>query len=59
MSVRLPDDVSGPVRLSVRLRYRNFPAHLLRDLGVPELVAKLRIADLHDYQTDVEVDVAQ
>jgi Cytochrome c554 and c-prime len=51
--VRVPPDAKGPVRLSVRLRYRNFPAHLLRDLGVPELVPKLRIVDVHTFEREV------
>lgn len=54
--VRVPEDAKGPVQISVRLRYRNFPAHFLRDLGVGDLVPKLRIADLHEYQAKVEVD---
>ncbi len=51
--MRVPADVAGPIALSVRLRYRNFPAHLLRDLGVPELVEKLRIIDVKTYEATV------
>lgn len=53
--IRVPDDATGPMELSVRLRYRNFPAHLLRDLGVPELVEKLRIIDVKTYEATVAV----
>jgi hypothetical protein len=51
--VRLPENAVGPVALSVRLRYRNFPAHLLRDLGVPQLVEQLRIVDVETYEASV------
>jgi hypothetical protein len=51
--VRLPDDATGPLHVSVRLRYRNFPAHLLRDLGAAALVDKLRILDVHTYEGEV------
>lgn len=54
--VEIPGDIRGPLLLSVRLRYRNLPPHLLRDLGIPQLRAKLRIADIQRYQALIAVD---
>jgi Cytochrome c554 and c-prime len=51
--IDVPQDASGPLKLSVRLRYRNFPGHFLRDLGVGRYVAKLRIVDLTTYEGEV------
>jgi len=53
--VRVSLDTQGPLLLSVRLRYRNLPPHLLRDLGIPQLRPKLRIADIQDYQAAIPV----
>jgi Cytochrome c554 and c-prime len=51
--VCVPADATGPLKLSVRLRYRNFPAHFLRDLGVPDVIPKLRIVDIKTYEANV------
>ena len=53
--VKIPSDAAGPLKVSVKLRYRNFPAHLLRDLGIPDLVPKLRTIDLTSYQGEVAI----
>ncbi len=53
--IRIPDGTAGPLALSVRLRYRNFPPHLFREIGVPDLRAKLRIVDMHAYETPIAV----
>ena len=53
--VKIPPDAPGPLKVSVKLRYRNFPPHFLRDLGVPKLVEKLRTIDLTTYQDEVTV----
>jgi hypothetical protein len=37
----------------VRLRYRNFPSHLLKEIGIPEYREKLRIVDMQTYQSTV------
>jgi Cytochrome c554 and c-prime len=55
-NVHVPADVVGPLRVSVKLRYRNFPPHFLRDLGVPDLVQKLRTIDLTSYQNKVAIE---
>ena len=49
--VRIPESTPGPIALSVRLRYRNFPPHLLKEIGIPEYRAKLRIVDMQSYET--------
>jgi hypothetical protein len=53
--VRIPQDTRGPLLLSVRLRYRNLPPHLLRDLGIAQLQSKLRIADIQVYRAKIAV----
>ncbi len=53
--VKVPRDAQGPLKVSVKLRYRNFPAHFLREIGVPNLVEKLRTVDLTSYQGEVAV----
>lgn len=53
--IRVPADATGPLKLSVRLRYRNFPAHFLRDLGVAEVIPKLRIVDMKTYEGNVSL----
>jgi hypothetical protein len=53
--VKVPSDAAGPLKLSVKLRYRNFPAHFLRDIDVPDLVPKLRTIDLTNYSVEVPV----
>ena len=35
--IAVPDDVQGPLTLSVRFRYRNLPPHLLAAIGVGDL----------------------
>jgi len=47
--VGVPAHARGPLTLSVRLRYRNLPPHLLRDLGIGHLRPKLRIVDMQEY----------
>ncbi len=54
--VKIPPDAAGPLKVSVKLRYRNFPAHFLRDIGVPNLVEKLRTIDLTTYQSEVAIE---
>jgi len=54
-AIALPADLAGPVKLSVRLRYRNFPPHFLRDIGVGDLTGKLRTIDLQTYQDAIAV----
>lgn len=51
--ISVPQGVSGPLKLSVRLRYRNLPPHLMRDLSLPELRSKLRIIDVQTYQAQI------
>jgi hypothetical protein len=53
--VRIPADATGPLALSVRLRYRNFPPHLLKEIGIPEYRSKLRIVDMQTYETKITV----
>ena len=53
--VKVPPDATGPLKISVKLRYRNFPPHFLRDIGVPDLVEKLRTIDLTNYQGEVAI----
>ena len=48
--VNVPSDARGPLHLSVRLRYRNLPPHLLKELGIPDLRPKLRIVDMEEYE---------
>ena len=45
----------GFLSLSVRLRYRNFPPHLLKEIGIPEYRAKLRIVDMQSYEAKIPV----
>jgi Cytochrome c554 and c-prime len=54
-NILVPYDATGPLKLSVRLRYRNFPGHFLRDLGLARYVSKLRIVDMNTYEGDVRV----
>jgi hypothetical protein len=53
--IRIPEGTSGPLALSVRLRYRNFPPHLLKEIGIPEYREKLRIVDMQSYETKIPV----
>jgi nitrate/TMAO reductase-like tetraheme cytochrome c subunit len=53
--VKVPADAAGPLLVSVKLRYRNFPPHFLRDIGVADLVEKLRTVDLTSYSAEVAV----
>jgi cytochrome c554/c'-like protein len=53
--VRIPAGATGPLALSVRLRYRNFPPHLLKEIGIPEYRSKLRIVDMQTYETTIAV----
>jgi hypothetical protein len=53
--IGIPADAKGPLSLSVRLRYRNLPPHLLKELGIPELRPKLRIVDMQGYQSAISV----
>ena len=53
--VKIPSDATGHLKVSVKLRYRNFPPHFMRDIGVPKLADKLRTIDLTTYQGEVAV----
>ncbi len=53
--VRIPEGTEGPLALSVRLRYRNFPPHLLKEIGIPDYRSKLRIVDMQTYETTITV----
>ncbi len=53
--MRVPDEAVPPLRLRVRLRFRNFPPHLFRDLGIPDLRDKLRIVDMQTYAQEILV----
>ncbi len=52
-SMEVPDGVQGPLTLSVRLRFRHLPPHLLRDLGQPDLRGKLRIVEMQQYEKPI------
>ena len=54
--VSIPTGVRGPLRLSVRLRYRNLPPHLLKELQIPELRPKLRIVDMQEYEEQIPLE---
>lgn len=49
-----PDTV-GPITIDARLRFRSFAPHLLRTLGLTELVAGLEIYDIVSASIDVTV----
>ncbi|MBI2466681.1 MAG: hypothetical protein HYV62_02485 [Candidatus Rokubacteria bacterium] len=51
--LRVPADAQGPLTLSVRLRFRNFPAHLFRDIGIGELRSRLRVIDMQEYEKKI------
>ncbi len=53
--IAVPQNVSGPLKLSVRLRYRNFPGHFLRDLGLAKYISKLKVVDMKTYQGDIQI----
>ena len=53
--LRVPADAPGPLGLSVRVRFRNFPPHLLKALGIPELREKLRIIDMQRYTREIPI----
>jgi hypothetical protein len=53
--IAVPQNVSGPLKLSVRLRYRNFPGHFLRDLGLAKYVPKLKVVDMKTYQGNIQI----
>lgn len=53
--IAVPDNVQGPLTLSVRLRFRHLPPHLLRDLKIGHLRPKLRIIDMQEYERRVAV----
>ncbi len=53
--VKVPVDAVGPLKVSVRLRYRNFPPHFLRDLGVGTLADQLQIIDLATLKSEVAI----
>ena len=53
--IAVPDDVQGPLTLSVRFRYRNLPPHLLAAIGVGDLRPKLRIVDMAEYSGQIGV----
>lgn len=54
--ITLPYDVKGPLRVDVRLRYRNLPPYLLDFLGVGELKDRLVIIDMASGTGVVEVE---
>lgn len=54
-TVPVPATGTGPLTVSVRLRYRNLPPHLLRDLGIGDLRPKLRIVEMQEYVNRVQV----
>jgi len=50
--VRVPDDAAGErLRLAVRLRFRAFPPHQLRRLGLGELVDDVPIFDIAEHES--------
>jgi len=51
--MRVPEDARGPLTLSVRLRFRHLPPHLLRDLKVGDLRPKLRIVEMQEYERSI------
>jgi hypothetical protein len=53
--LKLPTDVAGPLGLSVRLRFRNFPPHLFQALGIPQLREKLQIVDMQSYTREIPI----
>lgn len=52
---RLGPLAPGTYRVNARLRFRSFPPYFLRDIGLPELLAELRIFDMADFSQTVVV----
>ena len=49
--IELPERLAGQdIRLSVRLRFRAFPPHQLRRLGIGELAKRFPVFDLAEYE---------
>jgi hypothetical protein len=57
--IKVPPNASGPLRLTVRLRYRNLPPHLLKELDIADLRPKLRIVDMQEYETQIPIGRGQ
>jgi nitrate/TMAO reductase-like tetraheme cytochrome c subunit len=55
-SITVPSDAKGPLRVDVRLRYRNLPPYLLDFLGVGELKDRLVIIDMASGSSVVEIE---
>ncbi len=53
--ITVPESVQGPLTLSVRLRFRHLPSHLLRDLKIGDLRPKLRIIDMQEYEKQIAI----
>ena len=53
--VKIPANAHGPLQLTVRLRYRNLPPHLLKELDIADLRPKLRIVDMQEYEEKIQV----
>lgn len=51
----VPEDLSGPLRLEVKLRFRSFPPFLLRKIGLPDIAAQLPIVDMATWSGEIAV----
>ncbi len=54
--ITVPSDAKGPLRVDVRLRYRNLPPYLLDFLGVGELKDRLVIIDMASASSAIELE---
>ena len=54
-TIAVPVGVKGPLSLSVRLRYRNLPPHLLHVLQISDYAPKLQVIDMNSYQQRITV----
>jgi Cytochrome c554 and c-prime len=53
--IAIPKDAKGPLALSVRLRFRNIPAHLLHVLNLDSHANQLQIVEMQGYKQQIAV----
>ncbi|RMD96073.1 MAG: hypothetical protein D6814_12050, partial [Calditrichaeota bacterium] len=54
-SIVIPQDVTGPLQIDLRLRFRSFAPFILRKLNLGDLVEKVPIIDMATWSAEIAV----
>ena len=54
-SIFMPQEIAGPLQVQVRLRFRTFPPHIFRKIGLDDLAETIPIVDMAEWSGEVAV----